>query len=113
MYKNFNEIPTLTQIYVFLIGLWTTFINFFKREDIKQASISKKIIAFITDLITSVGFTIITFLTLTGYGLNEVFSVGIAGFLGHQGARAAYLIELVILEKVGARKTYEKRVKDG
>jgi len=39
--------------------------------------------------------------------------VSLAGFVGHLGIRSSHLIELVIAEKVGAKKTFDYIKEEG
>jgi len=113
-YKNFNDIPLLTQIIVFLTGLWGAVMNFAKRTEIdKNMPLSKKITYFFIDLVSSGGIAIIIFLGAVGYGFNELLAVFFSGIFAHQGTRAIYLIELFIAEKLHSKKLEEEIKKDG
>lgn len=105
-YKNFDDIPKMSSAIIFLFGIWASVLNYANRDNSKK-SIWGKILSFLQDLLTSSGIAMLVFLTLTGYGLNEVLSAGISGFLAHGGTRAFYLAELIITEKLGADKTRE------
>jgi len=105
-FKNFDDIPSMSSAIVLLFGIWAALMNYTNRDTSKK-TVWQKILSFLKDLLTSSGIAMLVFLTLTGYGLNEVISAGISGFLAHGGTRAFYLAELIITEKVGAHKTRE------
>ena len=112
-YKNFNDIPPLTLLIVFLTGFWGALVNFIRREEINHnMSTKKKIFYFFVDLISSGGIACIVFLTLVGYGFNELFAVGVSGVFAHQGTKSIYLMELFIAEKLKSKKLEEEAKKD-
>jgi len=106
-YNNLSDIPILTAISVVTIGLLGAWSNYLRR-DLKRLSLIQKIYVFIMDTLTASTIAIITFLVCSGYGFNEVLSVGIAGAVAHQGIRAVYILELLLLEKIGAENTYQE-----
>ena len=108
-YTSIKDIPTITYLIVFILGVWGTFLSYIKREnDGTERTILKKLTLFLTDLITTVGLSIITFYGAIGSGLNEILSVGLSGFVAHQGTRAIYLVELVIADKVNSNSLKEE-----
>ena len=112
-YRNFNDIPFITQIAVLLTGIWGALMNFVKRTEInKNMSLRKKVMYFFIDLISSGGIAIIIFLGAIGYGFNELLAVFFSGIFAHQGTRAIYLIELFIAEKLNSKKLEEEIKKD-
>ena len=98
-YNNFNEIPFFTQIAVALAGVWGAFINWNKREK-RGKTFCSKLLIFVVDLISTTGISILTFLALSGYGFNELFSVAVAGYMAHYGTHAFYVVEVIITEKL-------------
>ncbi len=107
MPNNFNDISATSTIIAFLAGAWGALLNFIKR-DTKTMSITKKISFFLMDMAVSMGFTLLSYLGLVGYGLNDLVAVALSGFIGHLGTRSTYLIELLIAEKLGAKATFEE-----
>ena len=108
-YRNFNDIPLITHIIVFLTGLWGAILNFMKREELhRDMPVYKKVGFFIIDLISSGGIATITFLGCVGYGLNELIAVALSGIMAHQGTRAIYIFELVLAEKLNSKALKEE-----
>jgi len=103
MYNNFNEIPILTQIVVFAAGVWGAVINWVDRKK-RGKTVMHKAGFFAFDVFATVGISIMVFLTLSGYGFNELFSVGCASFMAHYGTRSFYLIEVIIADKFNINK---------
>lgn len=106
-YNNFNDIDKIATIIALLAGMWGAVLNFIRR-DVKSLNLKKKISMFLTDVFISMGLTMLAYIGLIGYGLNDMLAVAISGFVGHQGVRSYYLIELIILEKLGAKATFEE-----
>jgi len=95
-YSNIDDIPSKTSWIVFFFGIVGALINYGRRKD---KTFTQKVFLFISDLISSVMLSVITFITVIGFGGTEILAVGIAGFVAHQGTRAVYLIELIIAKK--------------
>ena len=106
MQKHMSDVNTLATIIALMAGTWGAILNYSQR-DTKEHSILKKISMFFMDMIINVGITMLVYLGLIGYGIGDLVAVAISGFVGHQGTRSFYLIELIIAEKLGAKKTYE------
>ena len=106
MQKHLSDVNTLATIIALMAGTWGAILNYSQR-DTKEHSILKKISMFFMDMIINVGITMLVYLGLIGYGIGDLVAVAISGFVGHQGTRSFYLIELIIAEKLGAKKTYE------
>jgi len=105
MPNNFTELDKLATIIALSAGMWGAILSFFRR-DTKGFSIKRKILMFIMDMFINVGLTMLTYLGLVGYGINDLLAVAISGFFGHQGVRSFYLMELIITEKLGAKATF-------
>ena len=106
MQKHMGDINTLATIIALTAGVWGAILNYSQR-DTKEHSVLKKISMLFMDMIINVGITMLVYLGLVGYGVGELIAVAVSGFVGHQGTRSFYLIELLIAEKLGAKKTYE------
>ncbi len=106
MQKHMSDVNTLATLIALGAGVWGAILNYAQR-DTQKHSILKKISIFFMDMIINVGITMLVYLGLVGYGVNDLVAVAISGFVGHQGTRSFYLIELLIAEKLGAKKTYE------
>ena len=107
MPSSFNDLNTTSTLIAFTAGAWGAMLNFLKR-DTKKISIVKKISFFMMDMFVSMGFTLLAYLGLVGYGLNDLTAVAMSGFIGHLGTRSTYLVELMIAEKLGAKATFEE-----
>jgi len=106
-YNNFNDINILSTLIAFAAGAWGAILSFLKR-DIKSFGILKNISFFFMDMFVNIGLTMLVYLGLIGYGINDLLAVAVSGFIGHQGTRSFYLIELIIVEKIGAKATFEE-----
>jgi len=106
-HSNFNDMNIVATIVAGLAGIWGAVISFMRR-DIKNFSLFRKVSLFFMDLFVNVGLTLLVYLGLIGYGINDLLAVAISGFIGHQGTRSFYLIELIITEKLGAKATFEE-----
>lgn len=109
--NNFNDIDVVAASIASLAGLWGAIISFVRR-DVKDFKMIKKISLFFMDMFVNVGLTLLVYLGLVGYGVNELLAVAISGFIGHQGTRSFYLAELIITEKLGAKSTFDEVKKD-
>ena len=106
-----NTIDDVSLIIPLIVGIWGSILAYLKRQR-KDYTFLKSLSIFIFDMFTYIGFTLLIYLGLIGYGLNELLSVSIAGFIGHQGARAVYLVELVIADKLGSKSMAEEVKKE-
>ena len=104
-HNNFNDIDLFSTLIAALAGIWGAVISFYRR-DVRKFKIGRKIAMFFMDMIVNVGLTLLVFLGLVGYGINDLLAVAVGGFVGHQGTRSFYLIELIITEKLGAKSTH-------
>ena len=104
--QQFSDINSISLVASIVAGLWGAMVSFIHRDK-NGYSLTRKIYSFLTDVVIDVGVTLLVYLGLIGYGVNDLLSVAISGFMGHQGTRTFYLIELIIAEKLGAKKTYD------
>lgn len=114
MLNNFNDFKDLNMISILIVilaGVWGAAISFLKREN-QHESIYKKIVFFFVDMFINIGLTLLTYIGLIGYGVNELLAVAISGFAGHLGTRSFYIGELIIAEKLGAKQTFAEIVKN-
>lgn len=104
--KNLSDVNIAALLIVVLFGLWGGFLNFVHyTTHHKYLTTLQKVIIFIIDVISNISISIIVFLALTGYGVNEVLSVAIAGFIGHAGANGLLLIQLLITKHYNDAKS--------
>ncbi len=104
-HNSFSDMDLTSSVIAFLAGLWGAILNFIKR-DTELHSISRKIFTFVVDMTVNIGITMLIYIGCIGYGFNDLLSVAVAGFLGHQGTRSFYIMELIIAEKLGAKQTF-------
>ena len=104
-HNNFSDMDSTASIIAFLAGLWGAILNFIKR-DTKLHSLSRKTFTFLIDMTINIGITMLIYIGCIGYGFNDLLSVAVAGFLGHQGTRSFYIMELIVAEKLGAKQTF-------
>ncbi len=109
--NNFNDIDHTASIIAIIAGMWGAILNFIKRDK-SNHSLAKTFAYFVFDMIVNIGITMLIYIGCIGYGLNDLLSVAIAGFLGHQGTRSFYIMELILTEKLGAKATFEQLKKD-
>lgn len=105
-YNELKDIPLFTQVAVIITGIWGAFLNFSKREK-GDVSLKLKVWWFLQDAVTSAGVSMLTFFMLIGYGVNEILAVGVSGFTGHMGARFIFIMQLALLERIGAARTFK------
>jgi len=110
-HNNFGDVDFISTLFAFLAGVWGATVSFIRR-DVRGFSVLKKITLFFMDMFVNIGLTLLVYLGLIGYGINELLAVAISGFIGHQGTRSFYLIELIITEKLGAKATFEEIKKE-
>lgn len=110
-YNNFNDINIFSTIIALIAGAWGAFLSFLKRDH-KDRSFKSKFGFFIFDMIVNIGLTMLSYIGLIGYGINDLLAVAIAGFVGHLGTRSFYLAELIIAEKLGAKYTFKEIIKE-
>jgi len=103
--NSFHDMDTTASLIAFIAGLWGAMLNFLKRDNADHPII-KKILTFIFDMVVNIGITMLIYIGCIGYGFNDLLSVAVAGFLGHQGTRSFYIMELLIAEKLGAKQTF-------
>jgi len=106
-HNNFSDMNLAATMIAFVAGVWGALVSFIKR-DLDDFTLAKKIPLFFMDMFVNVGLTMLAYSGLIGYGINELLAVAISGFMGHQGTRSFYLIELLIAEKIGAKETFNE-----
>ncbi len=109
--NNFSDMDHTASVIAIMAGMWGAILNFVKRDK-REHSLTKTVLYFIFDMIVNIGITMLIYIGCIGYGLNDLLSVAIAGFLGHQGTRSFYIMELILTEKIGAKRTFEKLSED-
>ena len=98
-YNNFNDIPILTQVAVFIAGVWGAVINWIDRNR-RGKTMLNRFGYFVLDVFATVGISVMVFLVLIGHGYNELFSVGCSSFMAHYGTRSFYIMEVILSEKL-------------
>jgi len=105
-HKDWNHLNLISLVIVTFFGFWGGFLNFLRRTKTHpEFNWKQKIFHFFVDAVSVSSITIIAYLGLVGYGLNELLSVAISGFIGHQGTRAIYVMEIFLAEKFGGDET--------
>ena len=107
MPNNFNDIDYVASLIALCAGVWGAVLNFLRRDNSTKTFVTKTVTFFI-DMTVNVGITMLIYVGSVGYGFNDLLSVALAGFLGHQGTRSFYIAELLIAEKLGAKDTFEE-----
>ena len=111
-FNHFQDMDNTASIIAAVAGVWGAILNFARRDN-KTHSFFRKLMFFMFDMTVNVGITMLIYVGCVGYGFNDLVSVAVAGFLGHQGTRSLYLMELIITEKLGAQKTFDEIRKGG
>jgi len=102
MYKNLNDLNSISLVLVTFFGAWGGFLNYLRRAKTHpNYTWKQKVFHFFVDAVSVCTITVIVYLGLIGYGLNDLLAIAISGFIGHQGANAIYTIEIVLAEKFG------------
>ena len=89
-----------------VVAMWSSLSAFLQR-DLTKYPLSKKLYFAMQDFIISSGTTYLIAIGLMAYGISQGVSIAIGGFLGHKATRFTYLFELILSEKVGAKKTFD------
>ena len=106
--KDWDNLNNLSLILVGFFGFWGGFLNYLRRSKAyPNISFKQRCFNFIVDAVSTSSFSIITYLGLIGYGVNDLFAVAVAGFIGHQGTRAIYVMEIFLAEKFGGSETIQ------
>ena len=106
-HSSFTDMDKFATIMALLAGTWGAILSFVRRDK-NNMTLTKKILFFFADMFVNIGLTMLTYIGLIGYGFNDLLAVAISGFIGHQGVRSVYLVELIIVEKLGAKATFEE-----
>jgi len=107
-YKTLTDIPLFTYLIVLMFGLSGAVMNYNDRIiNRTNFTLKQKIITFFIDLFSSMGIAVMVFLGSVGLGLNELVSVALSGFMSYQGTRGIYIIELIVLDKLGSKDIIE------
>jgi len=105
-HKNWNDLNTISLFIVTFFGFWGGFLNYLRRTKTHpEFTWKQKAFHLVVDAVSVSSITVIVYLGLIGYGLNELLSVAISGFIGHQGTRAIYVMEIFLAEKFGGDET--------
>ena len=88
-----------------VVAVWSALSAFLQR-DLTQYNLKKKIYYAIQDFIVSSGTTYLVAMGLISYGFSQGVSIALGGFIGHKATRYAYLFELILTEKLGAKQTF-------
>ena len=107
-HKDWNNINILSLIIVTFFGAWGGFLNYLRRTKTHpEYTWKQKLFHFTIDTVSVGSISVITYLGLIGYGVNELLSVAISGIIGHQGTRAIYIMEIFLAEKFGGSETVQ------
>ena len=105
-YKEPNNYTFFDWITLTVVAVWASMSAFLQR-DLTKYPLSKKLYFATQDFIISSGTTYLIAIGLMSYGISQGISIAIGGFLGHKATRFTYLFELILSEKVGAKKTFD------
>jgi len=112
-HKNLNDLNVISLLLVIFFGVWGGFLNYLRRTQTHpNYTWGQKIFHFFVDAVSVSSITVIVYLGLVGYGINDLISVAISGFIGHQGTRAIYTMEIFLAEKFGGSETVNA-IKEG
>ena len=105
-YKEPNNYTLFDWITLTVVAVWASLSAFLQR-DLTKYNIKKKIYFAMQDFIISSGTTYLIAIGLMAYGVSQGVSIALGGFIGHKATRFTYLFELILSEKVGAKKTFD------
>lgn len=107
IYKNLKDIPLVTVVTVGIMSITGGIYNYMKSVDNKK----NRARLFLFNTIASFGIGSMMFLACAGYGLNEVFSAGVASASAYIGTRMFTIFELFMAKKLGLNEVVDN-VKD-
>ena len=110
-HNNFSDTDFLATVFAVLAGVWGAILSFLKR-DTNGLRFLKKLSYFLMDMFVNTGLTLLTYIGLIGYGINDLMAVAAAGYIAHLGTRSFYLIEILIADKLGSKAMLEEIRKD-
>jgi len=112
-HKNWNDLNSISLLLVTFFGTWGGFLNYLRRAKTHpNYTWKQKVFHFFVDAVSVSSITVIVYLGLVGYGLNDLLAIAISGFIGHQGANAIYTMEIFLAEKFGGSETINA-IKEG
>ena len=89
-----------------VVAFWASMSAFLQR-DLTKYNFKKKVYFALQDFIISSGTTYLVAIGLISYGFSQGISIALGGFIGHKATRYAYLFELILTEKLGAKQTFD------
>ena len=83
-------------------------------ESTKTQNFIKIILHILFDFVSIGAISLVVYIGMIGYGINELLSVAIAGFLATEGNKALYELKLLIADKLNSQalKDELKKQKD-
>jgi len=105
-HKEPNNYTNFDWVILTVVAVWASMSAFLQR-DLKKYPLSKKLYFATQDFIVSSGTTYLIAIGLMSYGVSQGISIALGGFLGHKATHFTYLFELILSEKVGAKKTFD------
>ena len=73
-------------------------------KNTKAKKIIKVILHILFDFISIGAISLVVYVGMIGYGINELLSVAIAGFLATEGNKALYQFKLLIADKLNSQE---------
>ena len=116
MHKDWNHLDHFSVLIIIILSFLGAMFNTkrFCKTNAKCKEYKKRKVFLIAlghilfDFISIGTISLIVYVGLVGYGLNELLAVAIAGFLAKEGNTALYQIKLVIADKLGSSALMEE-----
>ena len=105
-HKEPNNYTYFDWVSITIVAIWASLSAYLQR-DLTKYSLKRKIYFAVQDFIISSGTTYLVAIGLMSYGISQGVSIALGGFIGHKATSTAQLFELILAEKVGAKKTFD------
>ena len=116
-HKDLHNLNYLSVTFITILSFLGAILNTKRKLKINKEKFKNydklKLLTFIIsnvlfDALSVGSISIITYIGLIGYGMNEYIAVAIAGFLAKEGTTAIYQLKLVIAEKLHSEALMEE-----
>ena len=116
-HKDLHDLNYLSVTFITILSFLGAILNTKRKLKINKEKFKNydklKLLTFIIsnvlfDALSVGSISIITYIGLIGYGMNEYIAVAIAGFLAKEGTTAIYQLKLVIAEKLHSEALMEE-----
>ena len=116
-HKDLHDLNYLSVTFITILSFLGAILNTKRKLKVNKEKFENydklKLLTFIIsnvlfDALSVGSISIITYIGLIGYGMNEYIAVAIAGFLAKEGTTAIYQLKLVVAEKLHSEALMEE-----